>query len=189
MATIRQPELTPAERSALLAVARASARQALGVAVRAPNDIPVISGRFGGAFVTLWNEGRLRGCMGSFAPTTNVPARVAEVARSVLSDPRFRDDPVTASEIDALTFEVSVLSDLMATDDPLSLVPGVHGVLIRQGGRSGCFLPKVATDHGWSAKEFLRQCCVQKAGLARDAWRDASCTVSLFTVDSFRDNV
>ena len=189
MTTIRQPQLSRNERVALLAIARDSVMQALGLPALATEGCTLVSGRFGGVFVTLWNDRRLRGCIGSFAPTAYLSARVAEVARSVLSDPRFRDNPVTASEVEALTFEVSVLSGLTPTDDPSSLVPGVNGVLIRQGGRSGCFLPKVAADHGWSAEEFLEQCCVQKAGLPPDAWRDPSCSVSLFTVDSFRDKV
>jgi len=38
--------------------------------------------------------------------------------------------------------------------------------------RSGILLPQVAKKFGWAENDFLEQVCV-KAGLPRDAWRDA----------------
>jgi AMMECR1 domain-containing protein len=54
-----------------------------------------------------------------------------------------------------------------------------------RGGRSGCFLPEVATDQGWDAAEFLSQCCQGKAGLPPDAWRQPGTKVFLFTSEKF----
>ena len=50
---------------------------------------------------------------------------------------------------------------------------GRHGILIVKGGRSGTFLPQVATDTGWTREEFLGHCSRDKAGLGWDGWRDA----------------
>ena len=104
---------------------------------------------------------------------------------SATGDPRFMADPITAGELKQLDIEISVLSPLQRTDDPLSLRLGVDGIYIRKGCTSGCFLPQVATETGWSKEEFLSYCCAHKAGLAPDAWRQAKTEVYLFTADVF----
>lgn len=71
---------------------------------------------------------------------------------------------------------------------PDAITPGVHGVIIHRGGQSGCFLPKVAAMQRWDAETFLSQCCVQKAGLPADAWREPQTRVLLFTVEEFRES-
>ena len=64
-------------------------------------------------------------------------------------------NPLTPAELGQIDVEISVLSPLAKTDDPLSLELGKHGIYIKQGFRSGCFLPQVATETGWSKEEFL----------------------------------
>ncbi|RME39216.1 MAG: AmmeMemoRadiSam system protein A [Planctomycetota bacterium] len=178
---------SPADRQALLRYARAVARHALGGRGEPPSK-PNVAAPFGGAFVTFWNGSRLRGCMGTFAPVGDLADTIAYVTRLSLEDPRFRNDPITAEELPALTIEVSILSEATPTRDPASLIPGRHGIIIRRGGRSGCFLPKVAEERGWSAEEFLSQCCVMKAGLPADAWRDPETEVLLFEADAFSES-
>ena len=139
-----------------------------------------------GCFVTLKNRGRLRGCIGQFTSDSPLIELVAEMARaSATGDPRFLDDPITVRELEKLDVEISVLSPLQKTDDPLSLRLGVDGIYIRRGRASGCFLPQVATETGWSKEEFLSYCCAHKAGLAADAWKDPKTQVYLFTADVF----
>ena len=104
-----------------------------------------------------------------------------------MADPRFTRNPITLDELPKLTIEISVLTDPVRTAHPETLIPGTHGIIITRGSRSGCFLPKVATDRGWSAEEFLSQCCTMKAGLPADAWRDRQASVYLFTADTFAD--
>ena len=104
---------------------------------------------------------------------------------SATGDPRFFADPITADELDQLDIEISVLSPLERTDEPLSLRLGVDGIYIKRGHTSGCFLPQVATETGWCKEEFLSYCCAHKAGLAHDAWRDPETEVYLFTADVF----
>jgi AmmeMemoRadiSam system protein A len=111
---------------------------------------------------------------------------VVEMAKaSATSDPRFFADPVTADELEQLDVEISVLSPLKRTDEPLSLRLGVDGIYIKKGCVSGCFLPQVATETGWSKEEFLSYCCAHKAGLGADAWQDAATEVYLFSAEVF----
>jgi len=139
-----------------------------------------------GCFVTLKNRGRLRGCIGQFTSDGPLIELVAEMAKaSATGDPRFLADPITVRELEKLDVEISVLSPLKKTDDPLSLRLGVDGIYIRQGRASGCFLPQVATETGWSKEEFLSYCCSHKAGLAADAWKDPKTQVYLFTAEAF----
>ncbi len=139
-----------------------------------------------GCFVTIKNKGRLRGCIGQFVSDRPLIELVGEMAKSsTTGDPRFYNDMITASELDDLNIEISVLSPLCHTDNPLSLRLGVDGIYIKKGGASGCFLPQVATETGWSKEEFLSYCCEHKAGLAPDAWRDKKTEVYLFTAEVF----
>lgn len=139
-----------------------------------------------GCFVTLKNHGRLRGCIGQFISESPLIELVGQMAKtSATGDPRFFADPITADELDQLDIEISVLSPLERTDEPLSLRLGVDGIYIKRGHTSGCFLPQVATETGWCKEEFLSYCCAHKAGLAHDAWRDPETEVYLFTADVF----
>jgi AmmeMemoRadiSam system protein A len=139
-----------------------------------------------GCFVTLKNHGRLRGCIGQFTSDSLLIELVAEMAKaSATGDPRFFADPITTGELEKLNVEISVLSPLKRTDDPLSLKLGVDGIYIKRGRASGCFLPQVADETGWSKEEFLSYCCAHKAGLAADAWKDPETEVYLFTAEVF----
>ena len=139
-----------------------------------------------GCFVTLKNQGQLRGCIGQFTSESPLIELVVEMAKaSATGDPRFVADPITEAELDQLDVEISVLSPLERTNEPLSLHLGIDGIYIKKGGASGCFLPQVATETGWSKEEFLSYCCAHKAGLLPDAWKDPETEVYLFTADVF----
>ena len=140
-----------------------------------------------GCFVTIKNHGRLRGCIGSFVAQTPLLRSVEEMAEAATHDPRFGRDPITPEELSQIDSEISVLSPLKKTDDPQSLELGKHGIYIRRGLNSGCFLPQVASELGWSKEEFLSQCCAGKAGLSPDAWKDPETEVLLFTAEIFSE--
>jgi len=148
-------------------------------------DDPELNARCG-CFVTLKNHGQLRGCIGQFTSEIPLLELVVEMAKaSATGDPRFFADPITADELEQLDIEISVLSPLKRTDDPLSLRLGLDGIYIKKGTASGCFLPQVATETGWSKEDFLSYCCAHKAGLAPDAWKDPDTEVYLFTAEVF----
>jgi len=139
-----------------------------------------------GCFVTIKNGIQLRGCIGNFTSDKPLIELVSEMAVSAATrDPRFFMDPITESELESLEVEISVLSPMELTDDPASLRLGIDGIYIVRGPNSGCFLPQVATETGWTEEQFLTHCCVQKAGLNAGAWEDPDTQVYLFTADAF----
>jgi len=179
--------MSPANRKKLLSIARRSAE----AAVRG-EPLPKVSEsdpellQQCGAFVTVKSRGRLRGCLGHFTSRQPLYMLVGELARSsATEDPRFWDDRIRPEELPEIDIEISVLSPLKRIENPLDIVLGVHGIYVRGSGRSGCFLPQVATEEGWSKEEFLSYCCSHKAGLAPDAWREKGTEVLVFTAEVF----
>ncbi len=176
------------EKKFLLRLARYAVERAVQ---RSPGALAVekSSGRLGepgGAFVTLRRGRNLRGCIGHLE-AGNVDwlaMTVAMAARSAaLEDPRF--EPVRPEEVAELTIEVSVLTPFVEIA-PEKVVPGTHGLVIQQGNRRGLLLPQVATEHGLSRERFLEETCA-KAGLPRDAWREAATRVFAFTAEVFSE--
>ena len=125
-----------------------------------------------GVFVTLMNHGRLRGCIGQFEPVYPLHEIVSKMAvTAATQDYRFISDPVTLDEMDKIEIKISVLSELKKIDSIDEIEVGKHGIWVKHEGRSGTYLPEVATELGWNRIEFLEHCCVEKAGLPRDAWK------------------
>ncbi|MFB3894029.1 MAG: AmmeMemoRadiSam system protein A [Phycisphaerae bacterium] len=178
--------LTAQERAALVSLARAAVNAEIaGEAPPTPVGAEGVLAQELGCFVTLTNHGRLRGCIGTFQPQGPLGQMVVEMARAASRDGRFVYDPITPRELGELKVEVSVLSPLEQTDKPLELEVGRHGVFIVRGGAAGCFLPEVATDMGWNARQFLDECCAGKAGLPPNAWEMPGTKVYLFTSEKF----
>ncbi|HUS46274.1 MAG TPA: AmmeMemoRadiSam system protein A [Phycisphaerae bacterium] len=185
--------LTDADRRALLK----SARQTLG-ALLSGKPVPRLSGPSptlaapGGAFVTLKNQGRLRGCIGTFQSAKPLWETVQQMTAAATRDPRFLSNPISAGELDKIDVEISVLSPLEKVSDPMKEIQlGRHGISIEGPHGSGCFLPQVAEETGWSKEEFLSMCCSHKAGLAPDAWKQPNVAVYRFEADVFgeKDNI
>ncbi len=174
------------DRATLLALARGAVASAVtGTPASLPEDAPALLREERGCFVTLTNQGRLRGCIGTFHPRGPLREMIVEMARAAACDPRFVTNPITPGELPQLAVEVSILSPLEKTSTPERLEIGKHGIYIVCGGRSGCFLPEVATDQGWDAEQFLSYCCAHKAGLPADAWRGPDAEAYLFTSEKF----
>ncbi len=181
-------DLTSDQRKSLLDVAR---KVITAVVNRQPvnnysSDDPVFN-ESRGCFVTIHNNGELRGCIGNFTPPGTLLATIVEMAQAACHDSRFVNNPVTPAELCEIDIEISVLSPLVKTDDPLSLELGRHGIYIQQSYRGGCFLPQVATETGWTKEQFLSYCCSHKAGLPPNAWQDPETDVLLFTAEVFGD--
>jgi Uncharacterized conserved protein len=94
-----------------------------------------------GCFVTLKQNGQLRGCIGTTEPWQDNLA--LEIQHNALAagtqDPRFR--PVQVDELNTLTFTVDVLGELEKIGGPEELDPWRYGVVVRKRGRSGLLLP------------------------------------------------
>lgn len=137
-----------------------------------------------GAFVSLYCERTLRGCVGQ----VENPGPLAEVvARSAISaalyDSRF--PTVTPEEVKMLSVEISVLTKPERIV-PEEIVAGSHGLLIVRGRFRGLLLPQVAAERNWSAQRFLEETCV-KAGLPRNAWSDPETQILGFTAEIYSE--
>ncbi|MBN2200975.1 AmmeMemoRadiSam system protein B [bacterium] len=125
-----------------------------------------------GVFVTLENRGRLRGCIGHFEPDLPLFEIVSQMAvAAATQDYRFAHNPVTEREMKDIHIKISILSPLKKIDSVEEIEVGRHGIWVRQGMRSGTYLPEVAADMGWTREQFLESCCAEKAGLPPDAWK------------------
>ena len=165
------------------------ARRAISSAVlekRIP-DFPAFSESLSehrGAFVSLYVDGSLRGCVGQVehpGPLADVVARSAISA--ALYDSRFA--PISPEEFASLNIEISALTE----PEPIlpeSIVAGRHGLVVICGNARGLLLPQVATEHKWSGLRLLEEACV-KAGLPRDSWRDPATRVFGFTAEVFSE--
>ncbi len=175
------------ERRQLLALARQAIAAHLSSApLILPEVTPALRGP-GAAFVTLRRRGddELRGCIGTLeAHQPLVEAVVRMAVAAATQDLRFV--PVTAGELPSLALEISILGPAAPIEAP-AVEPGVHGLIVRHGGRSGLLLPQVATDHGWDRETFLQYTCL-KAGLTRDAWREPGAILLAFTAEVFGDD-
>ena len=127
-----------------------------------------------GAFVSLHDaNGTLRGCIGRFQPDQSLFIVVRDMAISAaFQDYRFK--PVTAEEIPTLDIEISVLTPLEKIESIDNIELGKHGIYMVKEGRSGTFLPQVATSTGWSITEFLGYCARDKARIGWDGWKEAT---------------
>jgi AmmeMemoRadiSam system protein A len=122
-----------------------------------------------GAFVSIFHDGELRGCLGRLNSQLPIARLVVQLAQAVAdSDPRF--DRVTPQELEGISFEISVLTREREIESVTEIELGRHGLIVEQGTNRGLLLPQVPTEHGWDRDTFLDHTCI-KAGLAADAWR------------------
>ncbi|WP_432821739.1 AmmeMemoRadiSam system protein A [Trichloromonas sp.] len=177
-------ELTPKEKACLLEIAR----QAVISWVRSgadyiePREEKTLNVR-SGCFVTIKQNGQLRGCIGNFQSEQPLFKEVAEMAKaSATKDPRFY--PMKEADLDNFTIEISVLSPLHKIDDVEDIIVGKHGIYLEKGYYRGVLLPQVASEHGWDRKTFLKQTCI-KAGLSTEAWNAEDTEIYIFTAQIF----
>jgi AmmeMemoRadiSam system protein A len=177
------------DKKTLLSIARESIKSAVTNTPNEQTQIELISPELKekcGAFVTLRTHGKLRGCIGRMVSDTPLYKLVSEMAASAAKeDPRFSH--IQLSELENLEIDISALSPLQKTDNPLDLELGRHGIYVKKGASSGCFLPQVATEAGWTKEEFLSKCCSMKAGLSPDAWKKSGIDVYIFTSEIISD--
>jgi len=143
------------------------------------NHDPYLDESSYGAFVTLFKQGELRGCIGTCTPAHSLCATVVEMTEAAATrDPRV--GPIRADELDSIHIDISVLSQLEAAEDPLALVVGQHGLYVQHERKRAVLLPQVAIEHDWDIQTFLQQTCA-KANLPKEAWRWPDTVVSSFT--------
>jgi AmmeMemoRadiSam system protein B/AmmeMemoRadiSam system protein A len=173
------------EKSELLALARKSVEYA--VRERKAYEPPATPSEFlnqeRGAFVTLKESGELRGCIGYTSAVKPLYMTVRDTATlAALRDTRFQ--PVSASELPQLDYEISVLSPLRRVLDIRQIKIGQHGLLMKNGAYEGLLLPQVPVEERWDRQRFLEETCA-KAGMRAGCWKDENTDIFMFTAVVF----
>lgn len=125
----------------------------------------------GAVFVTLTQNGELRGCIGSLVATRSLLDDLVHHAKNAaFRDPRFL--PLTHEEFETIEIELSILSEPEnlpykdIEDLKAKIEPNIHGVILQHQGKSATFLPQV-----WEQlpdfDTFFSHLC-QKAGLGQE---------------------
>ncbi len=179
--------LTSKEKTILLEIAHMAIKSAVGKEDIAPepreeNALNIRSG----CFVTIKQNGELRGCIGNFQSDLPLFKEVAEMAAaSACKDPRFY--PLQPNELENISLDISVLSPLekIGTIDEIKV--GIHGIYMEKGYYRGVLLPQVATEHNWDRETFLNQTCI-KAGLPTDSWKAEETDIYVFSAEVFSDD-
>jgi len=106
-----------------------------------PDDLLPEMKEKAGVFVSIKKKGELRGCIGTYSPTTeNVAAEVIQNAiHASTHDPRFL--PVSPFELKEIEYTVDVLSSPEKVIDIKSLDPKRYGVIVKKDDRKGLLLP------------------------------------------------
>ena len=186
-----EPPLDKAALQRLHQLALLGIRRAVLGADRVPDDmirsaiadLPPALEQPAGAFVTLWKEGQLRGCVGHVPDDLPVYASVLRSgANAARKDPRFL--PVRPDELEHLDVEVSVLTPPRPIQSPEEIRLGEHGITLEKDGHYGLYLPEVAETMGWDLETTLSQLAI-KAGLPADAWRDGA-SFEVFTSTAYQ---
>ncbi len=180
--------LTEQEKSELLAVARSSVESTVRDKRLYEPEAPASASlnRECGAFVTITEGNRLRGCIGYTSPIEPLYITVRDTAAMAATrDPRFPS--VTAAELPQLSYEISVLSPLRHVADPEEIQVGRDGLLIKNGRHEGLLLPQVPVEQHWDRQRFLEGTCA-KAGLNHDCWKDENTDIFRFSAVVFGDH-
>ena len=133
------------EEDALVRLARASLASYVrdGVRMDPPSwTAPELAGTRAGCFISLKLDGRLRGCIGTIAPTRASLAEeiCANAVSAAAFDPRF--PPVAPAELDSLSVSVDVLGEAEPVSGLDELDPARYGVIVSTAeGRRGLLLP------------------------------------------------
>ena len=155
-----------------------------------PQDLPPVFLEMRGVFVTLHEDGDLRGCIGYPQPVMALGKAIVDSAINAGSrDPRFPS--VRPGELGRIEVEVTILTRPKIYTAPKKELPelvlvGRDGLIVTRGPYSGLLLPQVAPEWGFDSREFLSQTCV-KAGLTADAWLDEDTKVQHFQAQIFAE--
>jgi len=155
-----------------------------------PVGLPKVFDEKQGVFVTLHEDGDLRGCIGYPQPVMPLGSAIIDSAINAgTGDPRF--PPVKTKELSRIEFEVTVLTKPQPYRVPKNKLPemvriGIDGLIVTKGMFSGLLLPQVAPEWGFEPMEFLSHTCL-KAGLPADAWIDQDTEVQHFQAQIFAE--
>lgn len=178
--------LRPEQQALVLNLARAFVRQGLGAAPTGLLEtVDPCLNELAGCFVSLHAlpDRRLRGCVGRIDASQPLLEALRTSSFHVLRDPRFARNPVGVHELALLEIEISVLSAPRPASHPLEFNLLEDGIYLTFGSRSGCFLPQVARETGWTREQLLDRLCMEKMGLPAMMWRHPEARLHVFSVE------
>lgn len=137
-----------------------------GTKMEMPSDLPEeLYTRRAGAFVSLKEEGKLRGCIGTIAPVRSCLAEeiMDNAVSAATKDPRF--SPVKENELDRLVYSVDVLGGTERITSLKELDVKRYGVVVTRGRKRGLLLPDL---EGVDTPEEQVAIAKRKAGIPED---------------------
>lgn len=166
----------------MLRLAREAIEESIDPKVHSPSSAPPLAEALltqCGAFVSLYVDDELRGCIGTFSEEEAVYRNVKDMAVSAATtDNRFK--PIRSEELKDLAIEISVLTPRSRIYDISEIIIGKHGIFMIQGMNRGTLLPQVALAQNWDVEELLGNCSRYKAGIGWDGWK----TAELYTYEA-----
>ena len=129
-----------------------------------PEDLPEeLLTRQAGAFVSIHEHGKLRGCIGTISPVRDCVAReiIDNAVSASTRDPRF--DPIRADELKWLEISVDVLGEAEPISSAAELDVKRYGVIVSKGRKRGLLLPDL---DGVDTVEEQISIAKSKAGVA-----------------------
>ena len=129
-----------------------------------PGDLPAeLTARRAGAFVSIHEHGKLRGCIGTISPVRDCLAQeiIDNAVSASTRDPRF--SPIRADELKWLEISVDVLGDPEPVSSPDELDVKRYGVIVTKGSKRGLLLPDL---DGVDTVEEQISIAKSKAGIA-----------------------
>ena len=173
---------------ALIALARGAIAERFGLDGSAAATHEALD-RPGATFVTLTQQGRLRGCIGSLEAHRPLAQDVRENAlAAAFRDPRFT--PLAVEEFEFTSVEVSLLTPALPlafrdeADFMAQLRPGVDGIVFQYGRHRSTFLPQVWESLPDSV-QFMQQ-LKRKAGLPPNFWHE-EVSISRYEVTKWKE--
>lgn len=125
-----------------------------------------------GAFVSVYVQNELRGCIGHMISQKPLYEMVQILAvDAAFYDSRF--PKIKQEERDDVQFEISVLTPMQRVMGSDEVELGKHGIFIKKDLQSGTFLPQVGARNNWTVEEFLGYCSRDKAKIGWEGWREA----------------
>lgn len=115
-----------------------------GQKIKLPGELPEeMYGSKAGVFVSIKEDGKLRGCIGTIqAVQSSIAEEIIENAISASTrDSRF--SPIEPDELDRLVISVDVLGAMESIDSPDELDVKRYGVVVTKGYKRGLLLPNL----------------------------------------------
>jgi len=128
------------------------------------------------AFVSVYSDGELRGCVGRFERPETLARVVPELAiTAARDDPRFQ--PIGAEE--PFELDIHLLTPKKRIREATQMIENEHGAWLEAGPFRALLLPVVWRKYGWGRAEFLKA-LAHKAGVGESVYANSRTRLFVF---------